>query len=216
MRFRQKYGLQQPAMGYKPEVLFEMLKKLLQEMPAGYNKPGARPTHGAPYPMQNQGQPRTNMGNKGPYGANREAGRSQPRNNMGPIGQNPKVMQGQMQPMQQMPIQQNNMMGGFAQQPMQPPTSVKDAYLMRCAPLVKAVVAENPYYKNTVGTAIFDFVQGLKGDKAPKITGMLIDLNIPEIHTILQNYEHFCMRVEQASQLINQQMQQAAQQQQQQ
>lgn len=95
---------------------------------------------------------------------------------------------------------------------MQAPTSVKDAYLMRCAPLVKAVVAENPYYKNTVGTAIFDFVSQLKGDKAPKITGMLIDLNIPEIHTILQNYEHFCMRVEQASQLITQQMQQAAQQ----
>lgn len=108
---------------------------------------------------------------------------------MGPVGQNPKVnmsMQGQMQPMQQMPIQQNNMMGGFPQQPMQqPPTSVKDAYLMRCAPLVKAVVAENPYYKNTVGTAIFDFVSQLKGEKAPKITGMLIDLNIPEIHTIL-------------------------------
>lgn len=65
MRFRQKYGLQQPAMGYKPEVLFEMLKKLLQEMPPGYNKPGVRPTHGgAPYPMQNQGQARPNFGNK--------------------------------------------------------------------------------------------------------------------------------------------------------
>jgi len=131
------------------------------------------------------------------------------------MGQNPKVnmpMQ-QMQPMQQMPMQQNNMMGGFAQPHMQQqPASMKDAYLMRCAPLVKAVVAENPYYKNQVGTAIFDFVQQQKGDKAPKITGMLIDLNIPEIQTILQNYEHFSMRVEQASQLITQQMQQAAQQ----
>jgi hypothetical protein len=41
---------------------------------------------------------------------------------------------------------------------------------------------------------------------------MLIDLKIPELHYILQNYEHFCMRVEQASQLIASQQQQAAQQ----
>jgi hypothetical protein len=33
---------------------------------------------------------------------------------------------------------------------------------------------------------------------------MLIDLYIPELHYILQNYDHFCMRVEQASQLIAQ------------
>jgi hypothetical protein len=32
---------------------------------------------------------------------------------------------------------------------------------------------------------------------------MLIDLKIPELHYILQNYDHFCMRVEQASQLIS-------------
>jgi len=57
MRFRQKYGQQQPTMGYKPEVLFEMLKKLLQEMPPGYNKGGPRPAQGgAPYNMQHPGQ----------------------------------------------------------------------------------------------------------------------------------------------------------------
>ena len=122
-------------------------------------------------------------------------------------------MQGQIQ---QMPNQQNNMMPGFSaqQQQVQPPMSIKDAYLQRCIPVVKAVVPENPYYKNSVGTAIFEFVQQLKGDKAPKITGMLIDLNIQEIHNILQNYDHFVMRVEQASQLIaNQPAQQQAPQQ---
>lgn len=49
-------------------------------------------------------------------------------------------------------------------------------------------------------------MQQLKGPKAPKITGMLIDLQIPEIHNILQNFDHFVMRVEQADQLISQQM----------
>lgn len=128
-------------------------------------------------------------------------------------GQKPMNMGGVQQPMQQMPqqMQQQNQMGGmpggFQQHQLQPqgqPTSMKEAYLMRCAPLVKGVVEQNPYYKQQVGTAIFGFVDSLKGGKAPKITGMLIDLNIPEIHTILQNYEHFEMRVDQADQLISQ------------
>jgi len=69
----------------------------------------------------------------------------------GPMGQIPKNnmnMQGQMQPIQQMPIQQNMMPGFPQQQQQQPVLSVKDAYLQRCVPVVKAVVEENPYYKN--------------------------------------------------------------------
>ena len=106
----------------------------------------------------------------------------------GNMGRNPKIMGMQGQ------IQQNNMMRTF---PL--PMSIEDAYLQRCIPVLKAVVPENPYYKNSFGTAIFEFVQQLKRDKAPKITGMLIDLNIQEIHNILQNYDHFVMRVEQAN-----------------
>lgn len=83
---------------------------------------------------------------------------------------------------------------------------MRDAYLMRCAPLVKGVVPQNPFYKNQVGTELFPFVERLKGPKAPKITGMLIDLAIPEIHNILTNFEHFSMRVDQADNLITQQM----------
>lgn len=104
------------------------------------------------------------------------------------------------------PNMPNQMMPGFPQQPQAQPTNMKDAYLMRCAPLVKGVVPANPFYKNQVGTELYPFVQQLKGPKAPKITGMLIDLQIPEIHNILQNFDHFVMRVEQADQLISQQM----------
>ena len=40
----------------------------------------------------------------------------------------------------------------------------------------------NPYLKESVGTAIFEFVNKITGEKiAPKITGMLIDLSIDEI-----------------------------------
>lgn len=46
--------------------------------------------------------------------------------------------------------------------------------------------------KTQVGNAIFDFVQILKGrDIAPKITGMLIDLNLEEIQAYLVNYREF-------------------------
>jgi hypothetical protein len=65
--------------------------------------------------------------------------------------------------------------------------------------MVKGVIPGNPYYKQQVGTAIYGFVEQLKGPaKAPKITGMLIDLAIPEIHNILTNYEHFLIRIDQA------------------
>lgn len=49
-------------------------------------------------------------------------------------------------------------------------------------PIIEGVTKENPYYKQQVGTAIYDFVLALKGEKAPKITGMLIDLSLNEIH----------------------------------
>jgi hypothetical protein len=72
--------------------------------------------------------------------------------------------------------------------------------------IIKGVTNENPYYKQQVGTAIYDFVQHLKGDKAPKITGMLIDLSINEIQSILKSYDLLCMRVNQADALLAQQM----------
>ena len=48
--------------------------------------------------------------------------------------------------------------------------------------LISAVVPQNPNYKTQVGEFIYDFVEEIIGEvKAPKITGMLIDLPINDI-----------------------------------
>jgi len=43
--------------------------------------------------------------------------------------------------------------------------------------LIPAVSEKNPYLKDQVGNCIFDYIVGIIGsEKAPKITGMLIEL----------------------------------------
>jgi len=172
MKFRQQYGGQQAIPGaQRNEVLIEMLKKLFQHYAPnqGGNRQGGRPPHhGGAYPMQNQGQARPNPANKGQYQGNRD-GRSQGRQgNMPPMQQpKPGMNMGGPGPMQN-PGQPNmmpqNPMGGpgpqnFGQPPQQQPMNAKEAYLMRCTPLIKGVVPNNPYYKQQVGTAIFGFVE---------------------------------------------------------
>jgi len=53
--------------------------------------------------------------------------------------------------------------------------------------ILPAVHPNNPNYKAQVGEVIYEFVEKIAGDeKAPKITGMLIDLPIEEIQQYLQ------------------------------
>lgn len=63
----------------------------------------------------------------------------------------------------------------------------------------------NPQYKQTVGGAIFEFVQSLVHGYAPKVTGMLIDLPVPEIQKYMVSFDLFFQRVSQATQLLEQQ-----------
>ena len=49
----------------------------------------------------------------------------------------------------------------------------------------------NPQYKQTVGGAIFEFVQNLVHGYAPKVTGMLIDLPVAEIQKYMVNFDLF-------------------------
>ena len=49
----------------------------------------------------------------------------------------------------------------------------------------------NPLYKQTVGDAIFEFVQSLVQGNAPKITGMLIHVSVPEIQKYMVNFDLF-------------------------
>ena len=53
---------------------------------------------------------------------------------------------------------------------------------MRGTTLIPAVNNTNPNYKNMVGEFIYDYVEKFVGEeRAPKVTGMLIDLPIDEI-----------------------------------
>ena len=79
-------------------------------------------------------------------------------------------------------------------------------YLTKSYPLISAVVPQNPNYKGQVGEIIFEYVEKMAGeDKAPKITGMLIDLPIEEIKQYLQYFEKLEEKVREASNLLSQQ-----------
>jgi hypothetical protein len=72
-------------------------------------------------------------------------------------------------------------------------------------PILGAVNEMNPQYKQTVGSVIFEFVQILVANYAPKVTGMLIDLPVVEIQKYMVNFDLFLQRVSQATTLLEQQ-----------
>jgi hypothetical protein len=48
-----------------------------------------------------------------------------------------------------------------------------------CGRLLPSVTEKNPYLKEKVGEAIFPFIRSMIGnERAPKITGMLIELPV--------------------------------------
>ena len=62
--------------------------------------------------------------------------------------------------------------------------------------ILAAVTPSNPNVKSDVGNAIFKFVVNLVGqEKAPKITGMLLVLSIPEMLKYLQNFDQFVREI---------------------
>lgn len=76
-------------------------------------------------------------------------------------------------------------------------------FYAKCTKLVASVKPENQHMKQTVGNAIFDFVQQLTGQElAPKVTGMLIDLSHQEIQLYLQNYTEFQRKVNEAGGML--------------
>lgn len=83
--------------------------------------------------------------------------------------------------------------------------SVEQRYLMACQQIFPAIVPENPNYKDQVGTVLYEHITGLVGAKAPKVTGMLIDLPLEDIKLIMQDWSLLQTRVQQASELLDQQ-----------
>ena len=74
---------------------------------------------------------------------------------------------------------------------------------MACQQIFPAVVPENPNYKDQVGTVLYEHINVLVGAKAPKVTGMLIDLPIEDIKLIMQGWSVRRTRVQQASELLD-------------
>lgn len=87
--------------------------------------------------------------------------------------------------------------------------TIEQEYLNSTLKLLPSVKEENPHLKQSVGNAIFMFVEKTKGSElAPKITGMLIDLTIPEIQHFLANYNEFIKKVNEAAHMLDQMQQQ--------
>lgn len=95
---------------------------------------------------------------------------------------------------------------GMPQQPMRPQASGPGAnYEIQAAKLLPSVSERNPYLKEQVGHLIYDFVQGIIGvEKAPKITGMLIELPVPQIKEYLTSFEALQVKVTEANNLLQQ------------
>jgi hypothetical protein len=101
-------------------------------------------------------------------------------------------------PQQPMMQQQQQIPGQPAQQ-----LTPQQKYQQQALSIMPSVQERNPYMKEQVGHLIFDYVQMIAGqDKAPKITGMLIELPIPQIKQYLQSFEGLQMRVEEATTLL--------------
>lgn len=61
----------------------------------------------------------------------------------------------------------------------------------------------NPYLKDQVGHLIYDYVLMIMGpDKAPKITGMLIELPVQQIKQYLSSLEALTLKVQEANSLL--------------
>lgn len=183
------------------EEIMQKLYQLLAFMPQlNQQVRGAMPN----YPRPHSGAP------GGPRQSMQHNGANKPRHQMNGQGRSPPPMgQGQypqQRPMQGMPQQPQ---AGFPQQQQQPgmmvpPQSQEQVmYFQKTQHILPALSERNLQYKQQVGTVIFDFVVKNVGEAmAPKITGMLIDLPLPDIHQYLLQYEILVQRVKQAKQLL--------------
>jgi len=82
-------------------------------------------------------------------------------------------------------------------------------YLMGAQKLLNSITERNPYLKDQVGHLIFDYVHMIIGpEKAPKITGMLIELPVQQIREYMTSFEALTLKVQEANHLLMQQEQQ--------
>ena len=92
------------------------------------------------------------------------------------------------------------MVQGHHMQQMNPnQMTIPQSYTAQTMKYIPALNPNNPHLKQQVGSCIYEFVQKLVGDeKAPKITGMLIELPIPQIKEYMSDYNNLVMKVKEA------------------
>lgn len=96
-------------------------------------------------------------------------------------------------------------MQGGPQAPLANPDPLVSNYNLKGFGYLPAVVPENPNYKPLVGEFIYEYVEKFVGDaRAPKITGMLIDLPIEEIKGYLFDFSKLYQKISDAVNLLNQ------------
>jgi hypothetical protein len=95
------------------------------------------------------------------------------------------------------PHQGQRPMGGMPPQQRQQPIQMR--FQGTIAPIIPGVTETNPIAKDIVGERIYEFVVEIIGEeKAPKVTGMLIDLPLEEIREYLGDFARFKQKVDQA------------------
>ena len=84
-----------------------------------------------------------------------------------------------------------------------PDPAVQD-YNLKGVQRIPAVVPENPNLKLLIGEFIYEYVEKMIGEeKAPKITGMLIDLPHDEIKGYLYDFFKLQQKVQEANEVLN-------------
>jgi RNA recognition motif-containing protein len=153
-----------------------------------------------------QGQRPPNGGQQYPPRGNMPQGmpmQQQPQMGPGGMGGMPGVPQSMMAPQAPMAMPPAGMasapQGAAGQNPM------VMQYLQVCGRLLPSVTEKNPYLKEKVGEAIFPTIRTLVGnERAPKITGMLIELPVEQIKAYMSNFDNLHCKVKEASDLIDQ------------
>jgi len=158
-----------------------------------------------PYNNNNQGQ-RPNGGQQYPPRNNMPQGMPMQQSQMGPggMGGMPGVPQSMMAPQAPMAMPPQPGMPSIPQgAPGQNPMVMQ--YMQVCGRLLPSVTEKNPYLKEKVGEAIFPFIRNMIGnERAPKITGMLIELPVEQIKAYMSNFDNLHCKVKEASDLIDQ------------
>ena len=163
---------------------------------------GQQDNRGGMRPQQQRRYQNNNGGQRGNFQQNPMGGQGMPQ----AMPQAP-MMGGQpgMPGRPQQPMQPGAPAGGMPQPGMAPMGNMDDAtkFQQDAARLLPAVQERNQYLKEQVGHLIYDFVQKIIGvEKAPKITGMLIELPVPQIREYLASLDALKVKVAEANNLL--------------